>query len=129
MWLFTNVGFYSLVQDKDDSDILVVRTRDRESARTALDALETEFGWVTALVENAGTDYPYRFHVSREVAALWAASEVRNYITYTNYKSALSTARGPQWESAAMRVWADMHAVTDPEKQDQGYYGYVNRDR
>lgn len=125
MWIITNAGFYSAVQDKDDADVLSVRTRDRESAQIAIDSLEMWFGESCVIREGEGTDYPYRFSVSRANFALWAAQEIAEYINYTNFKASAKNARGEVWEKALMNVWMDMMAVTDPEMQGHGYYGTI----
>lgn len=125
MWITTTAGFYSAVQDKQDADVLSVRTRDRESAQIAIDSLEMWFGEVCTIREGEGTDYPYRFNVSRENFSQWAAQEIREYLNYTNFKSAVKDSRGEDWESALMDVWVDMMQVTDPAMRGHGYYGTI----
>jgi hypothetical protein len=125
MWIMTTAGFYSAVQDKQDTSLLSVRTRDRESAQIAVDSLEMWFGEVCEVRTGEGTDYPYRFTVKRENFAQWAAQEIMEYLNYTNFKSAAKSSRGEDWESALMNVWVAMMAVTDEEMQDHGYYGTI----
>lgn len=125
MWIMTSAGFYSAVQDKNDADTLSVRTRDRESAQIAVDSLEMWFGESCVIREGEGTDYPYRFSVSRANFAQWAAQEIAEYINYTNFKSAAKASRGEDWEDALMDVWLAMMKVTDPEMKNHGYYGTI----
>jgi hypothetical protein len=125
MWIMTTGGFYSAVQESKDAGLLSVRTRDRESAQTAVDTIEMLLGEVCEIRAGEGTDYPYRFTVSREHFAQWLAHEVSEYLTYTNFKSAAKESRGEDWEKALMQVWVSMMKVTDPEMRDHGYYGTI----
>ena len=123
MWITTTAGFYSAVEARGDSNTLVVRTRDRQSAQSLVDGVETLTGHEAVIVEREGTDYPYRVSVSREDFALWAAMEIRQYVTYHNFKSAVKETRGEKWASALAKVWGAMLDVTDPWMRDHGYYG------
>lgn len=123
MWLTTTAGFFSAVQDRTDPDRLVVRTRDRESAQALVDGVETLCGEAVSITEREGTDYPYRVYVSRENYALWVSFEVRQYVTYHNFKDAVKETRGAKWASALAKVWGAMLEVTDPWMRDHGYYG------
>lgn len=126
MWITTTGGFYSAVQkDKNAPDVLTVRTRDYQSATTAADTLEMQFGEKVEIVTGEGTDYPYRFDVSRENFALWLASEARDYVRYSNFKDEVKASRGKNWANALMDVWSAMHAITDKEGQKHGYYATI----
>ena len=60
MWLFTRIGFYSVVQ-KPGSDPFTVRARVKE----ALDAMRTQYlPTLSATMGHGGTDYPWRATVS-----------------------------------------------------------------
>lgn len=121
MWIFTTGGFYSAVEVPETDDLLV-RTRDRESAQLAIDGIETETGEEVELVTGEGTDYPYRFKVSRENFAAWVSVEVLRYIDYTNFKAA-SHGKGQEWDDALADVWRAMRGVTEPEMRSHGWYG------
>lgn len=125
MWITTTGGFYSAVQDKQDADILSIRTRDKKSAEIAVASIKEWFEEVCVIREGEGTDYPYRFRVSRENFSHWVARETMEYLNYTNFKSAAKESRGEVWEIALMGVWKDMMLVTDPEMQDHGYYDTI----
>lgn len=125
MWITTTAGFYSAVQDKQDESILSIRTRDRESAQIAVDSIEMWFGETCVIREGEGTDYPYRFSVSRENFAQWAAQEIQEYLNYTNFKLAVKSSRGEDWEDALMDVWIAMMKVTDRKMRKHGYYDTI----
>lgn len=131
MWITTTGGFYSAVQDKQDESILSVRTRDKESAEIAVASIKEWFGEVCVVREGEGTDYPYRFRVSRANFSQWVARETMEYLNYTNFKSAVKDSRGEDWSDALMDVWMAMMKVTDPAMHSHGYYDtiYGNKGR
>jgi len=108
MWVFTDTGFVSAVLDKNDSDFLVVRSRDRKS----IDDLAHHVG--VDVVVGAGTDYPYRVFVRHADFTEWVAQKAMD-IDYTNYKSLMveSRPRDLEFLEALHDVWAAMLATED----------------
>ncbi len=100
MWLFTNFGFFSVVQKPGDA-ILTIRAR----VRADLDRLRS--GYLPQLGETRageGTDYPYRASASHaEVAA--AMARIAEDIDYSNFKSKVSKTQGQRRSHAYMAVW------------------------
>lgn len=122
MWIMTTGGFYSAVQKGSDTAVLTVRTRNRDAAQIAVDAIETLFGETCTITVGEGTDYPYRFEVSRENFALWVADEVRSYLSYPNFKSAVSATWGEKsgYARALNGTWFEMLKATDDEGRGFG---------
>lgn len=116
MWLFSETGFVSAVQHRDDPDMFIVRGRDRKS----LEPL-AKFAKVK-VIENEGTDYPFRVFVPRKKFAAWVAKQIEN-LDYTNYKGRMYSSR-PEFGTALHNVWDDMHAVTP----GRGVRGWDSRD-
>lgn len=117
----------SVVADKEDVDSLLVRSRDRESLQVLVDGIELVAG-IEALDPygirvGEGTDYPYRVTVSREAFAEWVAHEIREYVTYPNFKNEVRASLGDDWASTLNNVWGNMLRVTDDEGSEYGYYG------
>ena len=110
MWLFSETGFVSAVQDMSDSEIFTVRGRDRES----LEPLSRLYK--VKIRENEGTDYPYRVSVSKDQFASWVADQIEN-LDYTNYKSRMYQSRGENFTEALHDVWEDMHSVSPKNKK------------
>lgn len=100
MWLFTENGFVSTVQDTNNSDGLVVRARDRKS----LDALSKMTG--APIVELEARDYAYRVFVARSDFAKWVQEQVDN-LDYDNYKdrAAKVHGHGSRFVEALSEVW------------------------
>lgn len=128
MWIMTTGGFYSAVQKGSDASTLTVRTRDRAAAQLAVDAIETQFGETCAITVGEGTDYPYRFVVSRENFALWVADEIREYLNYSNFKSAVAVTHGKDggYTQALSDTWMALLKATDEEGLEHGITAKVN---
>lgn len=118
MWLFSETGFVSAVQHRDDPEKFIVRARDRESLEPLAKFARTK------IVSNQGTDYPFRVFVSRKRFGQWAAKQIEK-LTYTNYKSKMHQTRGADFCDALHDVWADMQAVSPGRSRKASYYDYV----
>jgi hypothetical protein len=100
MWLFTNVGFFSVVQ-KPGTDCLTVRGR----VAGDLDRLREHYlPELSATVAGAGTDYPYRATVGHEEFARALAQLVRD-VDYPNFKSEVGARMGYERAHVYGRVW------------------------
>lgn len=139
MWLITTGGFVSAVQDPKNEDGVVVRARDKKSLETMLEGItlagaaaekdselhDASLYRVGEIVTGQGTDYRWRTKMSKATFAIFVQYEVMNFLTYSNFKNALTESRGDVWHDAAMNVWVDMLAVDDgPKKKGRnGRYG------
>lgn len=118
MWIFTTGGFVSAVQDMDDNNFLVIRSRDRASLQIVFDGVEMltdTLGEDDEILVGAGTDYPYRLRVTREAFAEWMANEIRQYLDYGNFKDEAHRTLGDVWARSLGDVWVAMLGVTDEE--------------
>lgn len=104
MWIFSETGFVSAVQHRDDPNKFIVRGRDRKSLEPLAKMARVK------IIENKGTDYPFRVFVTRKRFAQWVAKQVEN-LDYTNYKGRMYSTR-PEFSEALHDVWSDMHAVS-----------------
>lgn len=107
MWMFSETGFVSAVQDKKNPKKLVVRGRDRKSLEPLAKFARTK------IIEGGGTDYPFRVYVTRSKFGQWVAEQIEN-LDYTNYKGRMYSTR-PDFGTALHNVWDDMHDVS-PKK-------------
>ena len=106
MWLFTNIGFFSVVRKPRETQLTV-----RARVASDLDALRTQYlPELGPTVENAGTDYRFRARVEAADLARATAAMV-NDITYSNFKSEVRRAQGPERETTYHRVWDEMLGV------------------
>lgn len=101
MWLNLVEGFFSVVEDANDSTKVVVRAR----VRADLLALRR---WVAKLGRVHATpnrDYPFRCVVSKVEFAQGLAAAVAEGLTYKNVKSACCE-RDPRRSGALMQAWS-----------------------
>lgn len=113
MWLMTKLGFFSVVEHRDDPSVLLVRARCEADIKNAASATGCE--WWTD--ENA--DYPHRMMCDRE---RWASTvaKITNDIDYDNFKSSVTDERHL---SAYHRVWIDMLYIDDRIVSDEETFG------
>ena len=114
MWLFTNRGFLSIVENRDNPDELLVRARYKGD-------IEAHFGGLLdadleevcmEIVETNDADYRFRVFLPRKNVAAQLHGFV-NSIDYTNFKNSCSFNSGvSSAESvksrALFRVWDTM---------------------
>ena len=109
MWIFTQYGFVSAVDNKQVPGKLAVRARDKE----ALEILSIATG--AEIQEFKGTDYEYRVHVTREDFTKWLTMHVET-LDYSNFKSRIWASRGEVYHDACSDVWGAMLQVSDKRK-------------
>ena len=117
MWLFTETGFVSVVQDKEDSNKMVVRARDKKSLQPLMDAYGVK------MVNLKNRDYPHRVFLTRKQFVDWLV-ESGETLDYNNYKTRVSQTRGHDFASPLHDVWATMLRL-----EDLGKPGYNQRGR
>lgn len=115
MWVFTQDGFISAVDNGFVPGKLAVRARDKRS----LELLATLTG--EEIVKLNHTDYPYRTHVTKEQFAEFLVTHVED-IDYKNFKDRVYTSRGKDFAGACGKVWDAMLDVTDAEARGIGLY-------
>ena len=100
MWLFTTVGFFSVVQ-KAGQPHLTVRARVADD----LDQLRAKYmPTLSGTIQHAGTDYPYRATISHEDFAVGLAGIARD-IHYSNFKNEVYDKQGYKREELYSKVW------------------------
>lgn len=115
MWIFTETGFVSAVQHREDPNTLVVRARDRASLEHLQVALDAISEGASSPIEHTPTaDYPYRLYTDRLFFARWAAHMARD-ISYSNFKGQCYQTLPEEYSNALHDVWSAMHQVEDDE--------------
>jgi hypothetical protein len=104
MWLFTNFGFFSVVQ-KPGTDFLTVRAR----VKGDLDALRaTYLPQLSKTQAKGGTDYPWRATVSHcDFAA--ALGKIAMNLDYANFKNEVAARQGKVRASRYGKVWSALY--------------------
>jgi len=106
MWLFTTVGFFSVVQKPGETD-LTVRARARDDLERLREGYLPE---LSQTVAGGGTDYPYRAKVSHEALARGAAKLVRD-VSYPNFKNEVARVADPERAHVYSEVWHALLAL------------------
>ncbi|NBT35491.1 MAG: hypothetical protein EBT03_08120 [Betaproteobacteria bacterium] len=114
MWLFTNFGFFSAVEFRDDPRKVMVRTRSRKDIEALLDRHQY-IGPVDISYTPTG-DYPYRIVLPKPV---WAqmASDAAMSIDYDNFKSSVGAQQGWNRSYIYHDVWSACLKITKEEAQ------------
>jgi hypothetical protein len=103
MWVFTKFGFFSIVQDRDLAEVVIVRARVRGD-------LETLWPKAKALIEETPeADYRYRTRMHREIAIAGIVAAMRD-IDYGSFKAAVGDHRR---EMFYLQVWWIMSEMQD----------------
>lgn len=111
MWIFTTLGFFSIVQKRGTSSLTV-----RARAKGDLDVLRERY--LPALSPTSGkggTDYPWRATVQHAEFAE-AMKQMVLDVSYDNFKNAVAARQGRARASAYHDVWA---ALLDLPEADE----------
>ena len=97
MWIFTNKGFLSAVEDRNNAEKLIVRARSKQHLRNI-------FGNEAKIEVTPTADYRYRVSVDKKSFAELIKKEVEN-ISYDNFKNSI---KEEDYHHAASEVWMSM---------------------
>ena len=111
MWVFTQNGFISAVDNKVKPGLLAVRARDRQSLEEISEMAGSEIEFTPR------RDYQYRTYVSRGRLEDFVKLSIET-LDYSNFTDRLYVSRGKQFARAAGNVWTSMHAVADKEYEE-----------
>jgi len=112
MWVFTTLGFVSVVQSKTDPDKVVIRSRERRH----LENLLREHDLKGTILKDVGTDYEFRMLVPNFRWAR-AMAEMADRIDYTNFKNAAQANvkdTSPKYVSALHDIWSTLWNAVQP---------------
>ena len=113
MWIFTDVGFFSVVEKPEDRDARMLTVRSRVAAD--LDALREKFmPELGPTISGTGTDYRYRAKIAK-AAFSEGMKRVSEAVDYDNFKHAVGTRQGYDRARIYARIWTDLLALGDQE--------------
>jgi hypothetical protein len=118
MWLFTSIGFVSVVRSKSNPRRVVVRARCREDIDRFVAAYRRHFPRARKVeaIRTPLADYRYRVELPKASFAELVRRLVEA-INYTNFKN--SVHGDPARDSAYMRCWTAMHAFQEAKEAPQ----------
>lgn len=108
MWLFTKIGFFSVVRHRDRPDQVLVRARFRDDIERLLKYMDAEG---MSVDDHSGRDYAYRVVIPQ---VLWAdtARRLAEDIDYPNFKNAAHTGHRGR-DNALFDVWDVMRMAQE----------------
>lgn len=113
MWVFTNAGFFSVVEKPEDRDAGTLTVRSRVKAD--LDALREQFmPELGPTIKGVGTDYAFRAKISRE-AFSEGMKRVGEAIHYDNFKNEISAKQSHRRANIYSKVWTALLPLEDEE--------------
>ncbi len=103
MWTFTKIGFFSVVEDRDDQTKVLIRARVRED----LEALTKQLKLLPGnsrrgrtIYHTPNADYPFRIYTRKKDWADWLHCHVLVELDYDNFKNTV-----PERMSVYHEVW------------------------
>ena len=110
MWIFTTIGFFSIVQ-KPRTSFLTVRAR----VASDLDNLRKQFmPTLSATTKKGGTDYPCRATISHTDFAAGLA-KLGAVIDYGNFKNEVAKRMGHRRSDVYSKVWQNLLALENEQ--------------
>lgn len=110
MWLFTRYGFFSVVQHKNNPDLVIVRARERRDIKWLENFInearaDIPSHLMATVQETANSDYRFRIVATREEYQD-LLKHLGDELDYTNFKD---TVHGdPVRDNAYTEVWQTM---------------------
>ena len=106
MWLFTSIGFFSVVK-KAGEQHLTVRAR----CSADLDSLRQQFmPELSPTSTKGGHDYPFRAIINQPAFAA-GLSRLGSAIDYDNFKDEVADRMGPERAHTYHKVWSSLRAL------------------
>ena len=99
MWIVTNTGLVSIVEDRNDSSMVYVRARRESDLLSFISDIDVPFD----ITHSPNNDYDYRVHMSKAVLSKILA-DLPNKINYENFKNSIPK-EDIMLKDFASRVW------------------------
>jgi hypothetical protein len=115
MWIFTPIGFFSVVAKQSDPNTVKVRARIRQDLENLLELLQQvhpQQREETEIYATPRRDYPYRLFLPKEVWSLLAEA-LASDIDYTNFKDEVKHTQGYSRAGLYMKIWSVMYNAED----------------
>jgi hypothetical protein len=113
MWLFTKLGFFSVVEDRNDRRRVQVRARVREDIEAVAKLVASKASVDAEILETPDADYRFRILITK---AAWAkvGKTLTADIDYPNFKGrVLSGMRDRNRSDAYHTVWEAMRELQE----------------
>jgi hypothetical protein len=116
MWLITKAGFYSVVQHRENHDLVLIRSRVGADIRR----LKEQYIPGLELVKNENADYPFRAIATKKELAN-AMVQMIQELDYDNFKNMIHKVYGHARHEVYSRIWGILHQLqAGPSKYSWG---------
>lgn len=115
MWLFTRLGFFSVVANRDNPGYLLVRARMPGDLEALKSRHLPELG---PIAETPERDYRFRASVGNKPFAA-AVGRIAEDITYTNFKNEVKHVQGDQRAAWYSDVWSIMYDMQSQREKEE----------
>lgn len=125
MWLFTQRGFYSIVEDRQKPGNLLVRSRHWGDLANFLPLVSVKGEPRWQIVRTPDADYPYRLSLPRDLVK-HAVMQLAGEIDYGNFKDQIHATPDQSGKNRVyMKIWAAMRdaQIRFPDGIDKLYSG------
>lgn len=123
MWVFSEVGFFSVVEDWKDKQYVWIRARwkkDLMQLRFFIRTQKLNFP-LGRTQETLERDYPFRVRLKKRYWAM-ALYQLGDKIDYGNFKGAVQD-QDPAREQVYMKVWSILRNAASPAKVNEPWEG------
>lgn len=121
MWIMSKIGFFSIVEHKDDTTTLCIRARKKDD----LVALRKVFEVNYKIYRTPDADYRFRFYMSK-LEFKDKFHKLVELIDYSNFKAEVSKTNTAR-EQIYHRVWFDLLQI-EHEDRKQWFKNYLNEE-
>ncbi len=111
MWIFEPNGFFSIVENRDNPEEVIIRAR----FKTDLENLSKKVTFRSSIIKTLNADYHYRAFADKTIVANYLFNAALN-IDYLNFKSTIKNANR---HSLYLDVWDIMRKAQD-DKPSKG---------
>ncbi len=122
MWVHTLDGFYSAVEDNNDTSMVAVRARVEGDLVRLIEAAQ----WPTDIIETFDSDYRYRVIIPKAIFGEYVMTAAEE-ISYGNFKDAAKKSL-PGRERALMGVWSALYEL-QPEAVHYNHRSNTRRNK
>ena len=117
MWIFSKDGFVSVVEHRDDKELLLIRGRIKDDIEDIANLAEVLTGEKPEIVEMPDADYRFRIFLSKHVFKEIMQVKIDD-LDYPNFKSSI---RDHDRHNAYLDIWSVMHGFATRKKRTENY--------
>lgn len=116
MWLYTDIGFFSIVQ-KDGAGTLTIRSRVRKDLENFIKLMPGSVSTMPDIIESVDSDYRYRIIIPH-IIGMHVVNDLVGGIRYGNFKDHIH-AKDPRRADVYNGIWGRSLALEELDEPDE----------